>query len=476
MSDALTPLRHVYGVEPIGAAEAPGGAGHPEQEALRQLRALLDTWPTPAPSAQATAAVEARAAVVAAAVSQTDAALAQAFASRPQPGPSSAVVDAVLARAAEPTGAPDALPAGSPAEAALLDQSLRALDRLPASRPDAAVIAAIEARAAEASAALDAVRHVYLDAPAVATVEAEALRQSRAIVERALASRPQPRPSSEALDAVLARAAEASGVEAEPALEVPLVEGAVLAQSLRALDRLPRPQPSAATLDAVRLVAATAGTAPVRDDRPARSADRSPAPPARRRAPVGVWAGAAGLLVAALAVLVVRPFGGTVEEAPVTAAAVAEVVDVAAPEPPAPTPVEEAVADLAAPAPSAPSPGLAVAAPLPGLVQAAQRTVRPTPPPSAPAPEVAAAAPAPPSDPPTWEASDDVRALSLRLQELDSDDALAWDDAPAEAFGVPAASSAGAAPGIQAVRAGAPAVRPAPARARLRLDSSSVQR
>ena len=476
MLDALTPLRHVYGVEPIGAAEAPGDAGHPEQEALRQLRDLLDTWPSRAPSPQAVAAVEARASVVAAAVGQTDAALAQAFASRPQPRPSSSVVDAVLARAAESVGAPDALPAGSPTEAALLDQSLQALDRLPTSRPDAAVIGAIEARAAETSAALGAVRHVYLDAPAVATVEAEALRQSRAIVERALASRPQPRPSSEALDAVLARAAEASGVEAEPGLEVPLVEGALLAQSLRALDRLPRPQPSPATLDAVRLAAATAGAAPVRDDRPVPSADRAPVRPARRRTPAGVWAGAAGLLVAALAVLVVRPFGGTTDETPITAAAVAEVADVPAPEAPEAEPVEEIAADLAAPAPSASAPGLAVAAPLPGLVQAAQRTARPAPPPSAPAPQVAAAAPAAPSDPPTWEASDDVRALSLRLQELDSEDALAWDDAPSEVFGMPAASPTGGAPAIQAVRAGAPAVRPAPARARLRLDSSSVQR
>jgi hypothetical protein len=72
--------------------------------------------------------------------------------------------------------------------------------------------------------------------------------------------------------------------------------------------------------------------------------------------------------------------------------------------------------------------------------------------------------------------SEDVRALSLRLQELGSEDDLAWDDVPAEAFGQPSTPSAGTAPGLQSVRAGTPAPRAAPARARLRTDTSSVQR
>ena len=96
------------------------------------------------------------------------------------------------------------------------------------------------------------------------------------------------------------------------------------------------------------------------------------------------------------------------------------------------------------------------------------------------APPRPAAHPAPPHRPalprraarptPSWDTPDDVRALSLRLQELDEADALAWDDAPAETFGVPRAPSAGSASGLQSVRAGTPA------RARFRSDSSSTQR
>ncbi|PAP76215.1 hypothetical protein BSZ37_07040 [Rubrivirga marina] len=482
-------------MEPIGAPAAPGGAGHPEQEALRQLRDLLDTWPARPPSPEAVAAVEARAAVVAAAVTQTDAALGRAFAARPQPRPSDDAVAAVLARAAEVVGAePVALSAESPVEAAVLDQSLQALDRLRSVRPDASVIAAVEARAAEASTALAAVRSLYLDAPAIASVEAEALRQSRAAVERAFAARPQPRPSAEAVDAVLARAAEAAGVEAEPTDTVAPVEAAVLAQSLRALDRLPRPRPAAATLDAVRLAAATVGAAPVRNDRPAPSVDRAPARPPRRRTPVGIWAGAAGLLVAALAAIVLLPLGGAESEAPM-ALATAEATE--APVSPldasGSTPVEEPAADLDATAPAGSGGALAVVSPIAGLAapppvsagrpstaaeSAPQRGAQPLAATSL-QPVAATSRPAAstaPSDPPSWEMSQDVRALSLRLQELGSEDDLAWDDVPAEAFGQPASPSAGSAPGLQSVRAGTPAIRTAPARARLRTDSSSVQR
>ena len=486
MSDALTPLRHAYGVEPVGAPEAPGDAGHPEQEALRQMRDLLDTWPAPSPAPETVAAVEARASVIAAAVSQTDAALARAFSGRPQPRPTDAVVASVLARAAAP--APDVLPAASPVEQAVFDQSLQALDRLPTLRPAASVIAAVEARAAEASSALAAVRSVYLDAPAADSVEAETLRQSRAAVDQAFAARPQPRPSAEAIEAVLARAAEAAGVEAEPVLEIPAVEGAVLAQSHLALDRLPRPRPSAATLDAVRLAAVTAGTAPARDDRPARSVDRAPARPTRRRTPVGVWAGAAGLLVAALVAIVVLPRGGAESEAPMAVAALAEADAAVVPPAEQPSameaePTESADADISAS--PAPSGALAAAAPIaafaPTPVRAERTPSDPAPRASAPPPPTVAAAARPSasavaSDPPSWEMSEDVRTLSLRLQELGSEDDLAWDDVPAEAFGQPASPSVGAAPGLQSVRAGAPAARPAPARARLRTDTSSVQR
>ncbi len=488
MSDALTPLRHVYGVDPDGAAVAPGGAGHPEQEALRQLKALLDGWPVASPSTQAVAAVEARAAVVTAVLDQTEAAVVRGLSSRPQPRPSEVVLAAVLARAADAAGQPASvpLPAESPVEAAVLDQSLRALDRLPQSRPDASVVAAVLARAAASSAELSAVRSVYLDGPADASAEAAVLGQSRQIVERALSSRPQPRPSAASLDAVLARAAEASGVEAEPTVDVSRVEAAVMGQSLLALDRLPRSRPSAATLDAVRLAAVTVGAAPVGDRAGTACPPGAYRPPGRAPGPapdsdrcVGrgrhVPGGRAGALGRSAAQCRRRGAGrrgrarvgrGRARGGPGARCAAA---DVSAPEPEA-TPT------------FGPSP-LAAAATLPALVPTPQPTARTKAPtattfasavpaqkgasrPAAARP--AASAPAPP--PPSWETSNDVRTLSLRLQELDGEDALAWDDAPAESFGVPSAPSVGSALGIQAVRAGAPA------RARFRPDSSSVQR
>ena len=482
MSDALIPLRHAYDVEPLGAPLAPGDAGHAEQEALRQLRMVLEDWPVPAPSPHATAAVESRAAVVTAVLTQTDAAVARAVASRPQPRPSADVLAAVLARAAEPTlSASDALSVASPVEAALLDQSAQALDRLPRLRPDASVIAAIEARAADAAASLAPVRALYLDGPVTESTEAAVLAQSRTAIERSLAARPQPRPSADAVAVVLARAAEASGLEPEPVLEVPVVEAAVFAQSLRALDRLPRPRPSAATLDAVRLAAVTAVTAPLREDRPATSPDRAPVRPTHRRTPVGVWASVGTALVAALVLLVVLPFGGAPEAEPVAVAALADVTDAETPQPVAPSneaPAEPLVEESPV-AQSAPS-ALSTAATLPGVAPAAQRAIReastPSPSPPTAAPQVASAQPTTRPTPsaarptPSWDTPDDVRALSLRLQELDEADALAWDDAPAETFGVPRAPSAGSAPGLQSVRAGTPA------RARFRSDSSSTQR
>ena len=285
----------------------------------------------------------------------------------------------------------------------------------------------------------------------------------REALGRAFASRPQPRPSADAVEAVLARAAEASGVESEPVLEVPAVEGALFAQSLRALDRLPRPRPSATTLDAVRLAAATASAeARPAADRPARAADRAPALPLYRR--TSVWGGAA-LVMAALVAVVVLPFGGVASEEPLAVPEVAEAADAA------PVAVEEPEAsEPDVPTPSAaPSPPLAASAAASGLAAVVER--RPPPPAGA---QLASQPTAPPqAAPPAWETPDDVRMLSLRLQELDAEDALAWDDAPAEAFGVPTAPSVQAAPGIQAVREGAPAV---PARARLRTDSTTSNR
>ena len=427
MSDALTPLRQVYGLEPTSGPETS------EHQGLRALRDALDAQPPLAPPAD--------------------------------------VLDAVLTRAAEPRAA---LAFESDTQAAALAPVLDALDRLPRPAPSDSVVAAIEARAAEAVGSLAAVRHVYDGAPAPASgtpaaIEAEVLRPMLEAVERSLRSRPQPRPSQAVVDAVLARAAEPQ-VQEEPVPAESAVEAAVLAQSLQALDRLPRYAPSAAALDAVTAAAAVPPTSTDRPDRPAAPARDRAAAPVRRR-PVGVWAGAGALALAAVMAVVLLPRDAAQPEAPAALAA-AEQVEAAAPAP--------AVTDAEAPPPPAPAPApfsdaLAAGGAASGFAAVVER---PGSGPSAPAPpaptrlapqaasvQPAAASTAPPSAPaPSWEASDDVRALSLRLQELDAD-ALAWDE-PAEVFGTPAPSASGT-PGVQAVGA---------TRARARMIDTNDQR
>ena len=447
MSDALSPLRHVYGLEP--GDPAPDGV---EVDVLDEMRGVLEALPRTSPPA--------------------------------------GVLGAVLARAAEP--APGPLTAESPVEAAVIDQSLSALDRLPRPSPPAPVLEAVLARAAEATESLVAVRYVYAEgaAPTAGTraaVEVEALRSTRQAVERSVAGRPQARPAASVVDAVLARAAEASGPDAVVPAQSS-VEEAVVAQSLLALDRLPRPAPSAAALDAVRVAAAEAtasaaraGAAPSASPVPPavrRAADRSAASgsgSARRR---GLWAGASTLALVALLAVVFRP---TAESEPPAAMAEAAVADRDV--------TSDAAADLAEPeaqryAPAAPEqaalppvasvgggvaiasasgPALAASAPAPEPRVRTQAPARQEPALTSPA---ATRPAAPPTPPPAWEAPDDVRALSLRLQTLD-DEALAWDE-PAEAFGAPAPAALTGTPGVQAVRSGAPA--------RARVLDSPIQR
>ncbi|WP_412069800.1 hypothetical protein [Rubrivirga sp. IMCC43871] len=509
MPDALLPIRHAYGVEPAPEGAPPGV----EATLLNGMRDLLATGPAHAPSEDALSAVraraaeatlltspplEARTATEAAVIDQSLAALDRLPRSRPEPegvaavevfavlapaltarqSPSAAAVAAVLARAAEPAG--EALTAESPVEAAVLDQSLAALDHLPRARPAADTLAAVLAFAAQPeSDELAAVRGVYLGEAAVVSVEADLIGQSRELLDSAFAARPQPRPSADAVALVLARAAEPAG-EALTA-ESP-VEAAVLDQSLAALDRLPRSRPGAASLDAVRLAAATASAESVSGtaSAPLAPAAAEPGVPAAfLQGRFGAWAGAAALVLTALVAVVILPEGGPDAEPSLTAA-VAEAAPALEDAPPAP-PVADAAEPVAAdPAPSGSSAGTASAAS--GLVAVAERVVprpAPAPPPtttpatfaSVPAPSARTATPraADARSVPSWEASDDVRALSLRLQEIDAADALAWDDAPAEAFGVPTGPTGGGALGLQSVRAGAPAL--APARARIRPDS-----
>ena len=417
---ALAPLLAAYGDAP---AVATGAAGHAEQEALSQMRRVLDAQPSLAPSG--------------------------------------AAVAAVLARAAEP--APDALPAVSPSEVALLGQSLAALDRLGRPRPPADLVARVEARAAEASAAVGAVKHAYEGAAVPSSrVKASALAlvvQGRDVLDRAFAARPQPRPDETTVAAILARAAEATAVGVEPRAEAAPVEAAVLAQSHRALDRLPRRRPSTEALDAVLVAAATAAAttaAPPPVTAPTAGTPATAVPSALFARPYA-WVGAAALAAAALAAVVVLPLGGPAAESVIEPAAF--VADVSVPEP---TGEEEAVEA----APAAP-----LAAVAPALVQETRRVPSGPAPSEPPAPRRAARVAAAPSaatitEPtPSWDPTDDVRTLTLRFDDIDEDD-LGWDE-PAEAFGAPATRAGVSSPGVRVVREGAaPArsARPAPAR------------
>ena len=527
MNDALTPLRQAYGLEPGSAA--PGSPERAEQELLRGARAALDAAPARRPSDAALSAVRERAAQASAEhardldavrsvygegdrvesseavlLDQTREAVDRLFAARPQPRPDARVLDAVRARAAEAvaepvrTDRPALAPlvvalggAGAPSvESETLAQSLDALGRLPRPAPSADAVGAVLAFAATASAdGLGAVRYVYEggerpDAP----VEVALLEQTRHAVERALVARPQPRPEASAVDAVLARAADATAARADeptvsdPALAplalaygLPLsapsasggVEGALLAQTSDALSRLRPARPDAAAVQNV-LARAASARRPAGAARPAR-ADRAAAP-SGRRLPGPVWVSAATLLLAALTGVGVlfnlygpdgSPATGPVEVATTETPAVPEIATVGvAAEPDAarpaadPSAVPEPVAAVqAAPAPSA-------------RLVAARQPVAP--------PSAARTAPPPPETPtPAWEVGEDVRALSLRLEELDrSIEGLAWDE-PAEVFGRPAEPSAlTSTPGVRAVRAGA-----APARARITpADSSRTPR
>lgn len=521
MSDALTPLRHAYGLD-AAAAAAPGAPGYAEQEALRGMAEVLAAAPRRRPAEGALDAVRSYAARASAAHSlaavravyaegdgeggaaevallgQTRQAVERALGARPQPRPSTAAVDAVLARAAEASGqggvaveAPTLVPlasalgfADAPAsvERAVLEQSLAALDRAPRPRPSADVFSSVVAFAATASSdGLAAVRYVYEGGAASEhTVEVALLEQGRDIVERAFRARPQPRPTAEVVDAILARAVAATAARAdeptvsEPAL-APLAlsyglalavkaptggaETALLAQTQDALDRLRPARPDAAVV--ANVVARAAAARPAR--RPA-STDR-PSAPSSRRWPAGVWAGGAAFMLAALTAIAVLPGVFADGPAPAPPAAAEE----EAPGPSLATvggPTEiEATLDSPARSGGSPAPPPAPAATAPSAAPSGHAAVAER----RAAPPRPAATPEPAQETPAWETGQDVRALSLRLDEIDrSIEGLAWDE-PAEAFGQPIGTPAATStPGLRAVREGA-----APARARIQAADSS---
>ncbi len=451
MFDALTPLRRAYGVEVPGATPSvvadrigPTGAGGPSDEDARR-------------SAETALLLQTRAAVTAAVAAQ---------------------------------------------------------DRTPAPAVLASVLAEAARTSAEALTPLAAVRTLYgeLATSAGPAVEAAILAQSRAAVEAS--ARPQ-RPSEAAVAAVLARAAEASrlapvpdaavstpafaplavayGLPASASAGAPApVETTLLLQSRTLLDAAPSGAgPSDAVVAAILARAAVQPASRTAPARPEVAADRSPVRAARSARRIGAWASGAVLAAALVVALLPRPAGApevpvaasTFAEAQPARSAVADASDDvstdspdAAPLPadaPAGAPAGDLVASaapaLSAAAPvafAAPVPPRAVPPPAPRRVTtppAAPRETRPTPAPSdaAPAETALASASAPAEE--AWDAPDDVRVLSLRLQELRRGNAgLGW-DAPAEAFGAPTTGPAGATPGLRSVRETVPA-----GRARLR--------
>ena len=448
--DALLPLRLAYGVQVPGSDAAGAARG----AAARTEAALL---------AQTRTAIEA----------------AVAGADRQPP---SGVLAAVLARAAEASDAALAplgairdlyrLPAGAvrPAEAALLSQSRAAVESTFGARtlaPSAAALAAITTRAAEAT-------------------------------------RLAPDPDAAVAVPALAPLAVAYGLPLAAAGAASAAETALLVQTRALLDGRPAAAgPSEAAIAAILARAASfptpAASVTERAAAAPPAADRSPVHAARRVRRAGAWASAAAVAVALVFALMPRPAG-----APELTPAAEEQLVASALSPdaftsdaaPAATPTEE---ETAPEAPGAdPSPPLAVVPPPPApAVAAAPRAIAPDPSPAAapaapvaetrrapatprtpalqpPSPDVPAR-PAPVSrtaDPTTtlasadatpsaegaWEAPANVRVLSLRLQALGRGTAdLGW-DAPAEAFGAPAASALST-PGLRSVRATVPAAR-----------------
>jgi len=417
----------------------------------------------------------------------------------------------------------------------LLHGMRRVLDARPAAPPSESTIQAV---LDEATAASSTARPLY-DAYAATsplTGEAELLRQSREVLDRASALHPRPRPSADVEALVLARAAEASSLARDGAPEaIELVsvaaayglatsdsaEAALLASTRDALDRLPTRQPDASALNAILAEASfVASTRDALDRLPAyqpnastleailaqaalASAPREPAPavapapdriaaapPQRRRWVGGIWAGSAALVAVVLIGVFVFPFDNATLD---SEAVLADAAPVAAQSEPALTDADVDAVELAeedAPAGAVP---LAAASPAQLVQRSAPRgpsasgltPVREerqrrdaSPLASAPSPSAFSEADASLADAapvqgagtvPEWDVSDDVRLLSLRLQELRrQNQGLAWDE-PAEAFGAPATTES-TQPGIQAVREGA-----APARAQVRVRSDSAR-
>ncbi|GAB5534553.1 MAG: hypothetical protein Rubg2KO_08020 [Rubricoccaceae bacterium] len=449
MSHPLAPLRHVYDVEPpTGSAGDPATLGDPvETELLRGMRRVLDARSTSSPGAPTL----------------------------------QNVLDQALAASSSAQALYTACESSTPldGEAELLRQSLTVLDRAiassPRSRPSADAEALVLARAAEAS------RIVRDDVPDVSELTPVAAAYGLATSNNAEAALVAS--MRDALDRLPTRQPDTSAVDAVRA------EAAFVATTRDALDRLPTHQPAASTLDAILAQAALA-SAP-RESAPvvAPAADRAAAAPReRRRRTGGIWIGSAALMAVVLIGVFAFPFGDSELDA---GSALADAAPVAVPSEPTPTDSEADAVELAEE--SVPDAPLAAASPARMVQRSAPRgpaasdvtpvraerriasplAAAPPPSPSAEASfadvDLVSATPAQEGGTvPEWDVSDDVRLLSLRLQELRrQNEGLAWDE-PAEAFGAPATTGS-TQPGIQAVREGAPA------RAQVRVRSDSAR-
>lgn len=297
MSDGLSVIRRAYGLDAPDASDASGA----EAAVLTQSMAALDALPRQRPDADVLAAVAARAAnasredalgplreVIASDGALTSASGAEAtllaqsllaLDTLPTASPSPEAVAAVLARAEAASLEPVRLATGdvtgtdvtgtdltdadadSP-EAQILQQSLAALDTLPAYAPSPEALAAVLARAQESALEPVAAEIGDLAEAGPDSPEAEILRQSMA----ALDALPAATPSPEVLGAVFAYAADASvapvlAAYGEGTSDSPEVE--MLRQSVAALDTLPAQSPSPEARDAVTVHAAAASAAPV---------------------------------------------------------------------------------------------------------------------------------------------------------------------------------------------------------------------
>lgn len=457
MSDALTPLRRAYGVEaPVGLPLAgadrtgPPGAGGPSG----------DDAPSPAETALLLQTRTAVAATVAAQNRQPDLAVVAAILA--EAARTSAEALAPFAAVRTLYGEP-ATSSGTVAETALLAQSRMAVEHAARPhRPSDAVVSAVLARAADAS-------------------------------------RIAPAPDSAVTSPALAPLAVAYGLPLAAAARVPAsVETALLVQTRSLLDTAPASAgPSEAAVAAVLARAAARPTPRAAAEQPSLvAADRSPIRAARSARRVGAWASGAVLAVALVVVLLPRSAGAP--EAPTVGSSLAGVRPVPSVEradnaadggAPAASPVADLIAAAPASAPvqalaAAPDPSVLAASPAftpldvqgPAAPRPSIRVPSPAPPPPVPA---RAEAPLPSSraafaQAPTtalastavsaevdksWDAPDDVRVLSLRLQELRRGNAgLGW-DASAEAFGAPTTGPTGATPGLRNVRETVPAGR-----------------